>query len=664
MGEEECREDSEEKRKYKVTVEDSLDDVKFGLTASEIVRPFVPLFGEALTVVKEILKAYDDAQYNRRCCKTLINRVQAAEAAVKILKRSKEENEENFRRKEYYDSFQRFLSVLRRTKTFVQDVTHLSGYRKFVSSASIKEKFANLVSDFDYCVSDLQLAMIIANEDQRKKDLQILEEDLSEMAKFLDGINGGVTTMVNIGKKNSISINILLETIETLKEKIDNLSIGGQPKGHQKNNINFKLAEIDPNDLEDIPEFQKSHDKVIKKRYRKFMEDVCCKPVKMDEVEKQKNEVQLAILEKIPHSSYIIKFWGKSYCPDLGTVLVYEWASHGTLKSLYEEYELEWYDKLRIAVNICRGIVFLHGCEIFHHDIRCANILITDKMDPKITNFHLSRIKDEASVKIPNIGTVINWMAPEKMRSYDNSKHFSPYTVQCEIFSFGMLLWELAFQRIPYKGMEVQDIQKHVKGEGREKMNFGLAPTPLQEKFCAVIKKAWQQEPSDRPDIKYMFNELHRIFNENFSQTKSPSLRPRSSNVEVTAPEPPESPHFLFEQLISVEQGIRAHKKKEHEKAWKSDEGIAEAQLRYAFGLKDTMGEQLDHNIFTKYLMLAAAGGNVSAQFNLGSIYIYGKYGFEKNQQKGEEYLRLAAIKGSEQACKLLEELKVVIIRS
>ncbi|CAG8445855.1 4461_t:CDS:1 [Acaulospora colombiana] len=75
---------------------------------------------------------------------------------------------------------------------------------------------------------------------------------------------------------------------------------------------------------------------------------------------KQRIEAQHAIL-KLQQLPYIIKFWGKSYIPELGTVLVYEWASHGALKELYEQYDLYWYDKLRTAVNICCGLPFYNS---------------------------------------------------------------------------------------------------------------------------------------------------------------------------------------------------------------------------------------------------------------------------------------------------------------
>jgi len=159
------------------------------------------------------MKDYESAQYNKKSCAVLIQRVQAAEVAVQALNRRKVENEKKFRDQAYYISFEKFVAILREIKGFIQDVTHLSGYRKFISSGAIRERFQQLIQEFDGVVGDLELAMVISNEDERKKDVDMLLEDIEEMTKFLEKIEGGVTT---IDKK----ISNVLEHILTLKGKL------------------------------------------------------------------------------------------------------------------------------------------------------------------------------------------------------------------------------------------------------------------------------------------------------------------------------------------------------------------------------------------------------------------------------------------------------------
>lgn len=327
--------------------------LNFGLKslviAGETVKPFLPLFDEALSIVDEIVQIYEDAQYNRKSCITLIDRVENAKTAVKALSRRKEENEEKFREEDYFLSFTKFIDTLRRIKSFVKEVSSLSKFRNFVQAKEIKEKFQILIEDFDSDVSLLKLAMIISNEEQRKKDTEILEEDLAGMTKYLENIYGGLTDA-------KTGINTVLEEVEILQKKFDKLtpsSIVGEE---------FIPTEIPPIELEEPKQKFASYN-YCKKWSRRLLNNVFCKkiiPADENTLEYKKINAQLAILGIMQQSSNIIKFYGLSTV-NSERVMIFEWAEYGTLKEFYEKYEIDWPWKLQIAVNICRGIAFLHG---------------------------------------------------------------------------------------------------------------------------------------------------------------------------------------------------------------------------------------------------------------------------------------------------------------
>lgn len=72
-------------------------------------------------------------------------------------------------------------------------------------------------------------------------------------------------------------------------------------------------------------------------------------------------------------------------------------------------------------------------------------------------------------------------------------------------FSFGMLLWELAFQRIPYNNYNQQQIMEYVTAGGREKLDFGLNLAPVQQEFGNVIKAGKYIIFLKRVDIIYLY---------------------------------------------------------------------------------------------------------------------------------------------------------------
>ncbi|CAG8444177.1 4098_t:CDS:2 [Dentiscutata erythropus] len=94
-----------------------------------------------------------------------------------------------------------------------------------------------------------------------------------------------------------------------------------------------------------------------------------------------------------------------------------------------------------------------------------------------------------------HILSIINWSAPEMMQKN------ALYTQECENFSFIMLLWELAFQRIPYENMNKEDIIDHVTRGRRESLYspfFTLDFLNVQKKYLRIIADGWDDKPYKR----------------------------------------------------------------------------------------------------------------------------------------------------------------------
>ncbi|CAG8622685.1 uncharacterized protein OCT59_019669 [Rhizophagus irregularis] len=139
--------DSLKNSRLKEAKDTIVDTSNFALEAvsniGEAVGPYLPLITAVASLTQQIVKAYESAQYNKKSCAVLLERVQAAEIAVQALNRRKQENEKNFRNQSYYYSFERFVAILREIKGFIQDVTHLSGYENLFQVFTLKKDFNN-----------------------------------------------------------------------------------------------------------------------------------------------------------------------------------------------------------------------------------------------------------------------------------------------------------------------------------------------------------------------------------------------------------------------------------------------------------------------------------------------------------------------------------------
>ncbi|CAH1756759.1 15765_t:CDS:2, partial [Entrophospora sp. SA101] len=395
-------------------------------SVGEAFKPFASLITTANAVINQIVDIFENAEYNKKICNVFLVRVDVATIHIKNLERRKEENEYLFRDVEYYKHFVRFTTILTEIKTFLNDITHLPGYNKYNSAKNFEEMFGNLTREIDTIMKNLKFTMTIAPEEQTKIDQQSLKEDHEKMEKFWGSISGGI---VDDNKQMNTSLQEVI-IIKTQVESKDN-------QGDINNSI--KATQIPPDMLQD-PEHKKPSDSrrkrppYICKKILKEDIEVACQPITTPDethlpVEYQNVQSQLAILGKLHDSKNILRFYGLSTVDD-STVMVLEWAEMGKLDDVYNNYVISWPEKVSIALEICRGLIFLHSCKILHHDIRCGNIMMTNKKEPKIANFDYARDVQDATRELKNLTVVVHWLAPEKLlHAFKQS-----YNFKCEIF--------------------------------------------------------------------------------------------------------------------------------------------------------------------------------------------------------------------------------------
>ncbi|CAG8659880.1 701_t:CDS:2, partial [Racocetra persica] len=137
-----------------------------------------------------------------------------------------------------------------------------------------------------------------------------------------------------------------------------------------------------------------------------------------------------------------------------------------------------------------------------------SGIEMTNYMEPKISNFYHAKNLLEADGNGDFILNIINWAAPEMMKTN------ATYTEECETFSFVMLLWELAFQKIPYEKMTKEEIIVHVtqnRRETQEQPFYSLDFLHAQRKYLRIIKEGWCGKPEKRINLDEILLRLSEI---------------------------------------------------------------------------------------------------------------------------------------------------------
>ncbi|XP_052136432.1 putative receptor protein kinase ZmPK1 [Oryza glaberrima] len=155
-------------------------------------------------------------------------------------------------------------------------------------------------------------------------------------------------------------------------------------------------------------------------------------------------QAELSVIGRIYHMN-LVRMWG--FCSE-GThrILVYEYIENGSLaKVLFDRRDsskfLGWKQRFNIALGVAKGLAYLHNeCLewIIHCDMKPENILLDEDMEPKITDFGLSKLlnRDGSSSEMSRIRGTRGYMAPEWVSSL-------PITEKVDVYSYGVVLLEL-----------------------------------------------------------------------------------------------------------------------------------------------------------------------------------------------------------------------------
>uniref|UniRef100_A0A0D9WVC5 Protein kinase domain-containing protein n=1 Tax=Leersia perrieri TaxID=77586 RepID=A0A0D9WVC5_9ORYZ len=144
------------------------------------------------------------------------------------------------------------------------------------------------------------------------------------------------------------------------------------------------------------------------------------------------------------HHINLVRLFG--FCFDAAGVraLLYEYIDHGSL----DAYLFDGIPRRDIAVGVARGLRYLHEeCQqhkIVHYDIKPGNILLAggDMMTAKVADFGLARLvnRGDTHVSVSGMRGTPGYAAPEMWTQ-------AGVTEKCDVYSFGILLFEIARRR-------------------------------------------------------------------------------------------------------------------------------------------------------------------------------------------------------------------------
>ncbi|KAL0903887.1 hypothetical protein M5K25_025945 [Dendrobium thyrsiflorum] len=172
--------------------------------------------------------------------------------------------------------------------------------------------------------------------------------------------------------------------------------------------------------------------------------------------------------------------------------IITEYLSGGSLRAFLHKLEhesLPLQKLISIALDIAHGMEYIHSQGVIHRDLKPENILFDQDFCVKIADFGIACEEAYCDPLAEDPGTY-RWMAPEMIKH----KH---YGRKVDVYSFGLVLWEMVTGRIPYEDMTPVQAAFAVVDKNLRPTFPAECPAALR----AMIEQCWASVPEKRPEF-------------------------------------------------------------------------------------------------------------------------------------------------------------------
>ncbi|XP_059287453.1 serine/threonine-protein kinase STY46-like isoform X1 [Lycium ferocissimum] len=222
---------------------------------------------------------------------------------------------------------------------------------------------------------------------------------------------------------------------------------------------------------------------------------------------------EIYILRKVRHKN-VVQFIGAcTKHPHL--CIITEFMSGGSLYDFLHKKKgfFRFPALLKVAIDLSKGMSYLHQNSIIHRDLKTANLLMDENQVVKVADFGVARVQVQSGVMTAETGTY-RWMAPEVIGH-------RPYDRKADVFSFGIVLWELLTGKLPYEFLTPLQAAVAVVQKGLRP----TIPTHTHPMLVELLERCWQQDPCLRPEFSDILEILQDMAKKMVEEEKSSKRR-------------------------------------------------------------------------------------------------------------------------------------------
>lgn len=211
---------------------------------------------------------------------------------------------------------------------------------------------------------------------------------------------------------------------------------------------------------------------------------------------------EIAIMSKMRHPN-ITLFMGACTEDPKSLCIVTEFVPKGNLFNMLHEpsIHLTSVQKLKMALDTAKAMNYLHSLKppVLHRDLKTLNLLVDENMGIKVCDFGMTKTKKNHWATT-QCGTT-QWMAPEILRN-------ERYDEKADVFSFGIVMWEMLTRQPPYKGLDPMTVASKVLQQGYRPE----IPPDTHPQYERLVRECWESKPKKRPNFEDIVERLRTLY--------------------------------------------------------------------------------------------------------------------------------------------------------
>ncbi|GKV03577.1 hypothetical protein SLEP1_g15851 [Rubroshorea leprosula] len=224
---------------------------------------------------------------------------------------------------------------------------------------------------------------------------------------------------------------------------------------------------------------------------------------------------EVEIMLRMRHPNVVLFMGAVTRSPHLS--ILTEFLPRGSLYKLLHRPnpQLDEMRRMRMALDVAKGMNYLHTSHppIVHRDLKSPNLLVDKNWVVKVCDFGLSRLKHHTFLSSKSTAGTPEWMAPEVLRN-------EPANEKCDVYSFGVILWELVTLRIPWKGLNPMQV---VGAVGFQNRRLEI-PDSVDPSVAQIIRECWHTESHLRPSFAQLMSWLRHLLPQFIDRSNSGNL--------------------------------------------------------------------------------------------------------------------------------------------